>query len=152
MRQQYEALFASSSKPNLNGNTMKKILNLTQHPATDEQIAEGVVDLSPEGRGFIGSWLTFVSVPTANDLRRMAELLANVAAGDSMAVPESTEPYQYAMIGGAPYLMSALENALIERGITPMYAFSVRESAEVTLPDGTVRKTNVFKHAGWVQV
>jgi len=131
---------------------MEKILNLTQHQATADQIAQGVIDLSPEGRSFISEWLTFVSVPNSNDLRRMAELLTNVAAGDSMAVPESTEPYQYAMIGGAPYLMSALENALIERGITPMYAFSVRESAEVTLPDGTVRKTNVFKHAGWVQI
>jgi len=131
---------------------MKKILNLTQHPATPEQTVEGVVDLSPEGRSFISEWLTFVSVPTANDIHRMAELLANVAAGDSMAVPETTEAFRYAMIGGAPYLMSALENALMERGITPMYAFSVRESAEVTLPDGTVKKTNVFKHAGWVQV
>ena len=47
--------------------------------------------------------------------------------------------------------MSALESALLDECITPMYAFSVRDSVEQTQPDGSVRKVNVFKHIGFVQ-
>lgn len=130
---------------------MDKILNLTQHPASAEQLAVGVVDLSSDDRLILSGWLTFEDCPTGQDVRDRAELIAQAAAGDSrsVAVPAGVT---FAMIGGAPFLMSALENALIERGITPLYAFSVRESTEQTQPDGSVRKVNVFKHAGWVQI
>ena len=56
-----------------------------------------------------------------------------------------------AMIGGAPFFMSALEAALKERGVRAVHAFSRRESGEERLPDGSVRKTQVFRHAGWVE-
>ena len=56
------------------------------------------------------------------------------------------------MIGGAPYLMSALENALMAVGIKPLYSFSERVSMEETIADGTVRKTNVFRHVGFVEL
>ena len=46
--------------------------------------------------------------------------------------------------------MAALEAALREKGLTPVYAFSLRESVEETLEDGTVRKVNRFKHLGFV--
>ena len=54
------------------------------------------------------------------------------------------------MIGGAPFLMSPLESALLNNGIEPVYAFSTRESVEKKLPDGSVQKTNIFKHKGFV--
>jgi len=41
-------------------------------------------------------------------------------------------------------------DALRDQGIEPVYAFSVRESIEQTQPDGSVRKVNVFRHAGFV--
>jgi len=56
------------------------------------------------------------------------------------------------MIGGAPFLMSALEDALVIAGITPLYAFSVRESVEAEQADGSVRKVAVFRHLGFVEV
>ena len=56
------------------------------------------------------------------------------------------------MIGGAPFLMGALESELKNRGIQPMYAFSVRDSVEKQNPDGSVTKQNVFKHAGFIEV
>ena len=34
--------------------------------------------------------------------------------------------------------------------LVPIYAFSVRESVEETLPDGTVHKTACFRHKGFV--
>ena len=127
------------------------ILNLTQHPATPEQVDAGVLDLSKEHRAVLSGWLTFNTCPTGREITDRADLIAQAASGDSKTV---TAPLgvTFALIGGAPFLMSALENALIERGITPMYAFSVRESAEQIMTNGSVIKTNVFKHVGFVQI
>lgn len=54
------------------------------------------------------------------------------------------------MIGGAPYFMAPLETALEWRGIIPLYAFSKRECHEKRNPDGSVSKTMVFRHEGFV--
>jgi len=59
--------------------------------------------------------------------------------------------YKKAMIGGPPYLMSALEKALCQYGIEPLYAFSIRESKEVRKEDGSVEKIAVFRHKGFVR-
>jgi hypothetical protein len=56
-----------------------------------------------------------------------------------------------AMVGGAPYLMPYLERALKAKDISPIYAFSKRESIDQVQPDGSVRKVAVFRHAGWVE-
>lgn len=56
-----------------------------------------------------------------------------------------------AMIGGAPYMMALLEQALWARGIVPLYAYSERRSVEKTDPiTGEVTKTAVFVHLGFV--
>jgi len=55
------------------------------------------------------------------------------------------------MIGGAPYFMGALESALLEAGVEPVYAFSRRVSEEMIQPDGSVRKVGVFRHVGFVR-
>jgi len=89
----------------------------------------------------IRSLLTFNSLPTKAEIEARAEALAELAQG-----------YPVVMIGGAPYLMSALEQVLKSWGSIPVYAFSERESVEHTLPDGSVRKTNIFRHKGFVQV
>ena len=133
---------------------MDKILNLTQHDATAEQIAEGVVDpasfedaqFDAIGEGddatkFVRRQLTFDRLPTADEIIGRALMIAEMAASTGC---------KQAMIGGAPYLMAALEQALRDEGIEPVYAFSVRESVEETMPDGSVRKTQKFRHAGWV--
>jgi hypothetical protein len=131
---------------------MNKILNLTQHAASLEQLAAGVVDLSPAQRAILSGWLTFDALPSAEVIADVAQTIAQACCGDSIAFGSMAEEFDYAMIGGAPFLMSALENALIERGITPLYAFSVRASTEESMPDGTVRKVNTFKHLGFVQI
>lgn len=119
------------------------IVNLTQHVATDEQVEEGVVGLSDESMSYVRRLLTFNDIPCIAEIRARAEALAEVAA----------ECYaDAAMIGGAPYLMGALEGALRQRAIKPLYAFSVRESQELTEPDGSVRKVTVFRYRGWVEV
>jgi hypothetical protein len=47
--------------------------------------------------------------------------------------------------------MAPLEAALREAGLRPVYAFSQRAGVEEERqPDGSVRKVQVFRHAGWI--
>lgn len=121
------------------------ILNLTQHPTTPEQLAAGVVDLDEPARATLSAMLTFERIPTREEIAAIAEGIANLA--DSYA---EDAPDQQAMIGGAPWLMGALEVALLEQRIQPIYSFSVRKSFEQLQPDGSVLKVNIFRHIGFV--
>ncbi len=118
-----------------------KILNLTQHIATPDQISAGVVDPSPTDKALIQSALTFDTLPDSMILRTRAETLAMYVSGAG---------HKSAMIGGAPYFMAPLEKALINAGVRPLYAFSVRETEEQTQPDGSVKKVAIFRHAGFI--
>lgn len=117
-----------------------RIINLTQHPATTEQIADGVIDLPHDALAELRLWLTFDRLPDREQVERAAEVIATLAL-----------PHERAMIGGAPYLMAPLEAALRERGVKPVYSFTQRVSEEQPMPDGTVRKTQVFRHLGFVE-
>jgi hypothetical protein len=116
-----------------------KILNLTQHPATPEQITDGVVEPEAAEKKLICKLLTFEAIPSQEEMRARAFALAKMAEG-----------FEAAMIGGAPFFMPALERALIRRDIEPLFAFSVRESVEEVQEDGSVVKRNVFRHLGFV--
>lgn len=115
-----------------------RVINLTQHPATPEQISEGVIE--PSEKEAVRRLLTFDEIPSKVDIEERAAALAEIASG-----------YEAAMIGGAPYLMGALETALIKKGVSPLYSYTKRISVE-KMEDGVVVKTNVFKHAGWVKM
>ena len=128
-----------------------RILNLTQHQATPEQCVAGVIDLSAQQRIIVGRWLTFDEVPSASTITTRAKLLAQAAADDSIIIGKVGQ-FDAAMIGGAPYLMPPLEAALRGAHILPLYAFSTRESVETVAPDGSVTKTNIFRHTGFVGV
>lgn len=121
-----------------------KIINLTQHPATPEQLAAGVFDVPAAfgERERLVALLTFEDLPSSEFVRQRAEGVATYPERHGAEV---------AMIGGAPFLMAPLEKALRERGIRAVYAFSRRESVEESQPDGSVRKTNVFRHVGFVE-
>jgi len=120
---------------------MAKIINLTQHNATPDQVTDGVFDPHPNVKHEIRNLLTFDSPPNPSELRARAQELAAIAAGHNVSA---------AMIGGAPFFMSALERALLAVGITPVYAFSKREVIEEQGPDGQVVKRSVFKHVALV--
>ena len=115
------------------------ILNLTQHAASADQITAGVVE--PADKALVQALITFDELPSAKELAAKAEALAQMAAYDG---------YAEVMIGGAPFFMAPLEKALHERGIKPLYAFSRRESVEEHQADGSVKKSAVFRHVGWV--
>ena len=129
-----------------------RIINLTQHPATPEQITSGVIDMHPDVAAEVRAAMTFLAAPSAGEMVARADHIAQIAAMyDISGDDESPGVYPTAaMIGGAPYFMSALECALPDHGLKYLYAFSERVSVESVAPDGSVTKTNVFRHAGFV--
>lgn len=136
------------------------IINLTQHPATPDQIASGVFDLPAAARADLQALLTFGELPDVQEIRSRAEQIAGMAAmhasGEDRADDDGNLPTgdvggfaMHAMIGGALWLMAPLAAALREQGIEPVFAFSVRETEEQKQADGSVRKVAVFRHAGF---
>ena len=123
------------------------IINLTQHAASDEQISAGVVDLTGDAREVLIKELTFVGLPTKEEIRSRAARIAHLVSGRSVINGAPATKVRGAMIGGAPYLMADLEGELVWFGIYPMYAFSERKSVE---KNGV--KTSVFKHLGFIEI
>ena len=118
------------------------ILNFTQHAATAEQVAAGVIDLMQHDLASLKALLNFVGLPTADEIYERAYAIAALAEN---LFAETV------MVGGAPFLMPVLQKALQMRGITVLYAFSERVSIE-KIVDGVVVKTNEFKHIGFIEV
>lgn len=116
------------------------VLNLTQHVATEEQRAASVRE--PGQKEEVQRLLTFETLPSPEEVRRRAAALAELAKGERI---------RRVMIGGAPFLMGELEEALLVRGLVPVYAFSERASLDEVQPDGSVRRTLVFRHRGFVE-
>lgn len=130
------------------------IINLTQHPATAEQKASGVVDLEGKNLERLRELLTFDSIEVAlkerfDRARKIADLVSSIKLGDEESLHKDGTAI-HCMIGGAPYLMAPLECVLIKDNRVPVYAFSVRESVEQIQADGSVIKSNVFRHEGFV--
>lgn len=125
------------------------IVNLTQHKFSNEQKEESLlkdfewVDTTDE----VKALLTFASRPTLAEMQERAKaLVAHAKANQAGGVISET----VVMCGGAPYFMPVLEQAFLGTGIRVIYAFTERVSHEVPLPDGSVAKSSVFKHVGFV--
>ena len=116
----------------------RKTINLVMHAASPEQGC-----FEPQNKAEVKELLLFRQMPTADEIHRRAKSLANIAHESGAT---------HAMIGGALYLMSSLERALVDLGITPLYAFSERVSVEVTNDLGEVEKKATFKHLGFVEL
>ena len=149
-------------------------LNLTQHNPSPEQRAAGVIDLPafPCGEAFetardatgradmaalecldgalpaaeaLTRLLNFEELPDIGQVRRRAVLIAALAAEAAARTGASR-----ALIGGFLPLMEPLSAQLRARGVEPVFSFTKRESVEAVQPDGSVRKTAVFRHVGFV--
>jgi hypothetical protein len=128
-----------------------QIINLTQHPATQEQKEAGVLDVAPERQKRLHQLLTFEEVPSIHALRARAAQLFHIFEDETLnANWGEKQSWPCVMIGGAPYLMSHLEECFISEGITVVYAFSQRKSIEEQQADGSVVKRTVFVHEGFV--
>jgi hypothetical protein len=122
--------------------TIMSILNLTQHPATIDQIKAGVVDLPTKKFNILRDLLTFDAIPTTGQMQYRAKQIIKL-------VPKNNH---HVMLGGAPYMMPVLDQMVRESGLIPLYAFSKRESTEKIDSEGKFIKTNVFKHLGFVGI
>lgn len=138
---------------------MVKILNLTRHRATPEQVADGVIDLHDDDYRELCNLLTFTKLPTRAEVQWRAYQIASLAhaAESHLAndvgneIRHQGEYIQHVMIDGAPFLMTELSTKLaIRYGYRVVYAFSRRVVTETTLSDGTVEKVSSFKHLGFV--
>ena len=130
-----------------------QIINLTAHPLTPEQIAAGVVEPEASVKAIIkecnntclenryGYYDVNDQMEMHSSLKRSAVALATIA-----------KDYKGAVIGGAPFFMPYLENALAVADVTPQYPFSQRVSQDKQLPDGTVEKTFLFKQTGTIDI
>lgn len=117
-----------------------KIANLTQHMATAEQVSAGVFE--PADKELVKALITFTTAPSSAEMTERAKALGRIALNEGA---------EAAMIGGAPYFMAPLEEALRSAGVRPCYSFTERRATETVDPaTGEVRKTQVFVHAGWV--
>ena len=119
-----------------------KIINMTQHNPTPEQVDAGVQNASPDDQALIRSYLTFDEIPTKKQIRFRCEKLAEIAAKWEAKA---------AMIGGASWMILPLCEALYRHMITPYFAFSKRVGVEQNMEDGTVKKMQVFRHEGFIE-
>jgi hypothetical protein len=154
------------------------ILNLTQHAATATQIEAGVVDLDDERRTRLGRYLTVTGEVLRAEAALRDDLIRSQVGGISRLIwPElvqamyaravetvnsfddgdkfaawntGREPLFQAMVGGAPYLVERLVESLARHGVQAVYALSERKSVETVNPDGSVTKTQVFEHVGFI--
>jgi hypothetical protein len=130
------------------------ILNLTQHNATPEQEAQLVVE-PRMCKDEIKKLLTFEEIPSKEEIEVRATKLARIAVSEASMYAGDTDNEIWitrVMLGGAPFFMGALEKAVRECGFSPVYAFSKRESEDIPQPDGSVKKIQVFRHCGFVEV
>ena len=154
------------------------ILNMTQHKPTLQQQIEGVRTKQHES---IKLALTFHSLPTKEVIDEKVQELVRIAdsvrytyaqamgqntfesleecgcdydecreAAHQSFIRELDKPMKV-MVGGAPYLMGPLENALKKDGFIPLYAYSERVGVETNNADGTVSKRFEFKHLGFYE-
>nr|DAY07916.1 MAG TPA: hypothetical protein [Caudoviricetes sp.] len=124
---------------------IEPVINLTQHEPTDDQkaIIHNWVDLSEAEKAYVKKNLTFrPQEVTKYVIIARAAMLATLA---------KEKGAKYAHIGGAPYLMTHLEDCLKQAGITPLYSLTERVTEERVI-DGEVVKTSVFKCAGFYAV
>ena len=127
------------------------IINLTQHPATQEQKDAGVRDVAPERQKRLHPLLTFEEAPNVHELRGRAAQLFHIFEDETFDADWGDRQFwPRVMIGGAPYLMSHLEECFLSESITVVYAFSQRKSIEEQQADGSVVKRTVFIHEGFV--
>ena len=119
-----------------------QVINITQHTPTPAQAAEVTfITLPDEIRAQVIDLITFAPDEVAYEtLTQRADTLAKIAANSGADV---------AMLGGAPFFQSFLENALLARGIGFCYALSERVARDEIQADGSVRKVSVFEHAGF---
>ena len=122
------------------------VVNLTMNEATSSQRDAGVMSRTLEDAHFIIRHLEFNKMPSAQELRVRAKVLANRA--NSMI---GNRAERAAMIDGEPFLMSRLEEQLKELKIQPLYAFTKWEPLLQTDDTYLKKPRGYYKHIGFIK-
>ena len=118
------------------------ILNLTQHNATADQLAAGIIDLPAEFKQELAEIITFPALYTKHDLELRARRVYSLILDLPCDIPVDG-----VMIGGMPSFMPVLEKELVECGFRVGYACTERQSVDKEV-DGKIIKTAIFVHVG----
>ena len=122
------------------------ILNLTQHNASEEQIQNGVIDLSGTYKEELTKALNFTNIPGTIEINERVQKICEIV--NSFIKEHKLEHVKF-MIGGALWLMKPLIEELSKIGPV-LFAFSKRETTEIQ-ENGKTIKTTIFKHIGFIE-
>lgn len=95
------------------------IINLTQAPASAEQTAAGVVDLTGAALEALKAALTVDAWPNEREIRERARFIAGLVGGDSIVAKGLRA--EHAMIGVDPWLMAPLAAELRAWEVEPVF-------------------------------
>lgn len=125
-----------------------KILNLTKHQPTPEQVRDGLFN-SPHTsvQDTISECQRFDTLEDVGEDGTHAD-----AKAYTLAVVAHNAGAKYALVAGASFLIVPLCAYLRQRGITPVSSFSERIAEELPQPDGSVKLSYVFKHIAFVEI
>ena len=98
------------------------ILNLTTTPLSEDLKAAGVYDLPEPAINFMKTLMWFTCEPSPSVIRGRANQIAHLAKKE-MNKWRSVVEHVVLLDGKNPYLISALENALSQRGIRFVYSY-----------------------------
>lgn len=126
-----------------------RIINLTQHPFSQDQLnefalagitADNIIDTNDTLKAII----TFTGEIDVAIIQEKANQLSEYIAqyvGDKSCL---------AMVGGAPFFQMAVNVACLNHNVLPLAAYSERVSVESVQADGSIAKQNIFKHKGFI--
>ena len=126
-----------------------RIINLTQHPFSQDQLNEFVLagitaDNIIDTNDTLKAIITFTGEIDVSVIQERAQQLSQYIAqyvGDKPCL---------AMVGGAPFFQMAVNVACLNNNVLPLAAYSERVSVETVQADGSVAKQNIFKHNGFI--
>lgn len=157
-----------------------KMINLTQHKASPEQVLQGLRDVADRARLQQILTISEVALCASEDVlssvldRKVQALLTEFVlpekaetvrrfmrsrANEDLSVFTDSEVLNmhqhaarvYVLVGGAPILMERLIPALRAIGAVPHHALSGRVVDEVLAEDGTTIKRSVFRHIRFLE-
>jgi hypothetical protein len=115
--------------------------NIIQHELNEAQLrdleGERIITPSPE---------VAAAIQESPDNEKDIDLLASAIIGEVLSAKCDT----ILAPGGSPALMAAISIKAYMADISLKFSHSVREYSEVSASDGSVTKTNRFKHENWI--
>ena len=137
---------------NLAENENARIINLTQHPFSQDQLnefslagitADNVIDTNDTVKDII----TFTG---EIDIAMIQDKADRLYAYIARLTRLNDKLNCFAMVGGAPFFQMAVNFACMNNGVLPLAAYSERVSVESVQADGSIAKQNIFKHKGFI--